>query len=120
MSLPRLVTWMLVWGTGWALFFVRPAASSVLGAALLLGVAPLVMMRPSHWRRDPSSRGTAIVLCLLVLAFLSLVFVLPPSYRWQFPKNPALAAVLKVFGALVAGFGIAANWRRFVRGVAEA
>jgi hypothetical protein len=52
MTLTRLVVWMLVWGTGWALFFVHPQAHSS--------------------------------------------------------------------GALVAGFGIAANWRRFVRNPAEA
>ncbi|HEY1251869.1 MAG TPA: hypothetical protein VGH97_11825 [Thermoanaerobaculia bacterium] len=117
MTLPRLVAWMLVWGTGWALFFVRPEGWDALGAVLLLGVAPLVMMRPRQWRRDPSSRGTAIVLVLLVLVFLSLVFVLPPSLRWQFPDDPAFAALLRAFAALVASFGIAANWRRFVRGM---
>ena len=120
MTLPRLVTWMLVWGTGWALFFVRPAASSVLGAVLLLAVAPLIMMKPRQWTRDPPSRSLAIVLMLLVLLFLLLVFVLPPSYRWQFPQDPRAAAALKGFGVLVAALGIAANWRRFVRGPIEA
>jgi peptidoglycan/LPS O-acetylase OafA/YrhL len=120
MTLPRLVTWMLVWGTGWALFFVRPEAYDRLGAVLLLGVAPLVMLRPRQWRRDPAGRGTALALMLLVLAFLVLVFVLPPSYRWQFPEDPRFAAALTTFGALVAGYGIAANWRRFVRGLARA
>jgi hypothetical protein len=119
-TLPRLVTWMLVWGTGWALFFVRPEGPDSLGAVLLLCVAPLVMTAPRQWRRDPSSRGTAAVLCLLVLAFLALLFVLPPSYRWQFPEGPPFAAMLRSFGALVAAFGIAANWRRFVRGPAAA
>ena len=117
MTLPWLVVWMLVWGTGWALFFVQPAASSGLGALILLG-ASLVMMGPVRWRRDPASRSTAIALILLVLLFLLLVFVLPPAYRWQFPKDPRFAAALKTFGALVAGFGIAVNWRRFVRGSA--
>jgi hypothetical protein len=119
MTLPRLVTWMLVWGTGWALFFVRPEGLDSLGVVLLLGVAPLVMTAPRPWSRDPSGRGTAAVLCLLVLVFLALVFVLPPSYAWQFPSNPAIAAALRAFGALVAAFGIAANCRRFVRGAAH-
>ncbi|HEY2798553.1 MAG TPA: hypothetical protein VGK26_11745 [Thermoanaerobaculia bacterium] len=120
MTLPRLVAWMLVWGTGWALFFVRPEGPDSLGVVLLLGVAPLVMAAPRQWTRDPSSRGTTAVLCLLVLVFLSLVFVLPPSYRWQFPSNRSLAAALRIFGALVAAFGIAANCRRFARGAAAA
>src|SRR5262249_29446784 len=110
--------WMLVWGTGWALFFVRPEGYDSLGAALLLGVAPLVMVRPRQWRRGPESRGAAVGLVLLVLGFLSLVFVLPPSWRWQFPVDPAFAAMLRAFAALVAAFGIVANWRRFVRGMA--
>ena len=116
--MPRLVTWMLVWGTGWALFFVRPEGPDSLGVVLLLGVAPLVMTGPRHWRRDPGSRATAAVLSLLVLVFLALVFVLPPSWRWQFPNDPAFATALRAFGALVAALGIAANWHRFVRGPA--
>jgi len=113
MTLSRLVVWMLVWGTGWALFFVHPAASSSLGALLLLG-ASLVVMKPAQWRRDPGRR-IAILLIALVLFFLFLVFVLPPSYRWQFPKDPRLVALLEALGALVAGLGIAVNWRRFLR-----
>jgi hypothetical protein len=116
MSLPRLVVWMLVWGTGWALFFLRPEGLDSLGAVLLLGVAPLVLTGPRPWRRDPGSRGTAAVLSVLVLVFLALAFVLPPSWRWQFPVDPSFAAALRAFGALVASFGIAANCRRFVRG----
>jgi hypothetical protein len=119
-TLPRLVASMLVWGTGWALFFVRPEGPDSLGAVLLLGVAPLVMTGPRPWKRDPGSAGTAAILCLLVLVFLVLVFVVPPSWRWQFPDDPLLAVALRAFGALVAAFGIAANWRRFVRGPAAA
>jgi len=116
MTLQRLVIWMLVWGTGWALFFVRPEASDDLGALLLLGVAPLVMMGPREWMRDASGRSTAIALMLLVLAFLALVFVVPPSWRWEFPTDPAFVAAVRTFGALIATFGIAANCRRFMRG----
>jgi hypothetical protein len=119
-TLPRLVVWMLVWGTGWALFFLRPEGLDSWGVVLLLGVAPLVLTMPLQWKRDPGSRATAAVLCLLVLVFLALVFVAPPSWRWQFPIDPAFAAAIRAFGALIAAVGIAANLRRFVRGPAPA
>jgi hypothetical protein len=115
MTLQRLVTWMLVWGTGWALFFVRPEGLDSLGVVLLLGVAPLVMTTPRQWMQDPGSRDLASFLCLLVLAFLVLVYVVPPSWRWEFPSAPAFVAAVRTFGALIATFGIAANWRRFMR-----
>ena len=120
MTLPRLVVWMLVWGTGWALFFLRPEGLDSWGVVLLLGVAPLVLTMPLQWKRDPGSRATAAVLCLLVLVFLALVFVAPPSWRWQFPIDPAFVAAIRAFGALIAAVGIAANLRRFVRGPAPA
>jgi peptidoglycan/LPS O-acetylase OafA/YrhL len=119
-TLPRLVVWMLVWGTGWALFFLHPEGLDSWGVVLLLGVAPLVLTMPLQWKRDPGSRATAAVLCLLVLVFLALVFVAPPSWRWQFPIDPAFAAAIRAFGALIAAVGIAANLRRFVRGPAPA
>jgi len=119
-TLPRLVVWMLVRGTGWALFFLRPEGLDSWGVVLLLGVAPLVLTMPLQWKRDPGSRATAAVLCLLVLVFLALVFVAPPSWRWQFPIDPAFAAAIRAFGALIAAVGIAANLRRFVRGPAPA
>lgn len=120
MTLPRLVVWMLVWGTGWALFFLRPEGLDSVGVVLLLGVAPLILTMPLQWKRDPGSRTTAAGLCFLVLVFLALVFAVPPSWRWQFPNDPALVAAIRSFGALVAAFGIATNWRRFVRGPAPA
>ena len=115
MTLPRLVVWMLVWGTGWALFFLRPEGVDSLGVILLLGVAPLVLTMPLQWKRDPGSFDTAAFLCLLVLAFLAIVLVVPPTWRWQFPNDPRLVAAIRTFGALVAAFGIVANLRRFVR-----
>lgn len=120
MTLTRLVVWMLVWLSGWALFFVDPAAHSGLGTVLLLGVAPLIMIGPQQWKRDAPIRSAAIALVALVLLFLLFVFVLPPSYTWQFPKAPVLVTGLKAFGMLVAGFGIGVNWRRFVRSQAGA
>ena len=120
MTLPRLVVWMLVWGTGWALFFLRPEGLDSLGVVLLLGVAPLVLTAPLQGKPDPGSRITAAVLCFLVLVFLALVFAVPPSWRWQLPNDPALVAAVRAAGALVAAFGIATNWRRFVRGTAPA
>ena len=119
MTLTRLVVWILVWVTGWMLFFIQPAAHSRLGTVLLLA-APLIMMKPRQWREDVAIRSPAIALVLLVLLFLLLVFVLPPSYTWQFPKDPRFVAVLKVFGTLVALFGIGVNWRRFVHGQTRA
>lgn len=112
-TLPLLVVWMLVWGTGWALFFVSPASSSGLGALLLLGASLCALL--SAWRRDPPARGTGILLTGLVFLFLLLVFVLPPSYRWQFPTGAPLRTLLEGFGAIVAVFGIAVNCRRFLR-----
>ena len=113
MTVKRLVAWTLVWLTGWALFFVHPPAHSNLGSFLLLGVAPLIMVTPRQWK-DAPSRGAAIVLILLVVLFLLSVFVLPPSYTWQFPVDPRSVVGLKVFGLLVAMFGIAVNGRRFI------
>lgn len=114
MTVTRLVAWTLVWLAGWALFLIHPAAHSSLGSFLLLGVAPLIMLTPRQWKDETPNRGAAIVLILLVFLFLLLVFVLPPSYTWQFPKDPRLVTGLKVFGLLVAVFGIGVNGRRFV------
>ena len=80
---------------------------------MLLCVAPLIMLTPRQWK-DAPSRGTAIVLNLLVFLFLLLVFVLPPSYTWQFPQDPRFVMGLKVFGLFVALFGIGMNGRRFI------
>jgi hypothetical protein len=111
---------MFVWLAGWALFLIHPAAHSSSGSILLVVVAPLMMMTPRQWKEDVSLRRTAIVLVLLVSLFLLLVFVLPPSYEWQFPEDPRFVVGLKAFGLLVAVFGIGVNWRRFVRGLAGA
>jgi hypothetical protein len=114
MTVARLVSWTLVWLGGWALFLIHPAAHSSLGSVLLLAVAPLIMLTPRQWKEDAPSRGAAIVLILLVFLFLLVVFVLPPSYTWQFPGDPRLVLALKVFGLLVAVFGIGVAGRRFV------
>jgi peptidoglycan/LPS O-acetylase OafA/YrhL len=115
MTVARLVAWTLVWLAGWALFFIHPAAHSSQGSILLIGVAPLIMMTPRQWKEDAPSRGATIVLILLVSLFLLLVFLLPPSYTWQFPGDPRLVTGLKAFGLLVAGFGIGVTGRRFVQ-----
>ena len=51
----------------------------------------------------------------LVAVFLLLVFVLPPSYRWQFPTDPRLLAGLKVIGVTIALLGIGITSHRFAR-----
>jgi len=119
MTIGRLVTWMMVWISGWALFFVRPVGHSSLGGILLLIVAPLIMATPREWR-DVSIRSGAIVLVLLVCLFLILVFVLPPSFSWQYPTDPWLLGALEVFGVLIAVCGIGVTSRRFIRDHADA
>ena len=114
MTTARLVTWTLVWLTGWALFFIHPVAYSSLGSFLLLGAAPLIMMTPRQWKEDALNRSAAIVLIVLVLLFLLLVFLLPPSYTWQFPTDLRCVLSLRIFGLLVAVFGLSVNGRRFV------
>lgn len=104
----------MVWGSGWALFFIRPVGHSTLGSILLLAVAPLVMVTPREWKNVPVRRGGMLVVGLVAF-FLLLVFVLPPSYRWQFPTDPRLLTGLKVFGAAIALFGIGITSHRFAR-----
>jgi hypothetical protein len=113
-TIGRLVAWMMIWMSGWALFFVRPAGHSTAGAVLLLAVSPLVMVTPREWRIRPLRRG-GIAVAGLVALFLLLVFVLPPSYTWQFPGDPALRTGLTVVAAGVAAMGIAITSRRFAR-----
>jgi hypothetical protein len=113
-TIGRLVAWMIVWMSGWGLFFVHPAGHSTLGSVLLLAVAPLVMVTPREWRNGTVRRGGILVVALVAL-FLFLVFVLPPSYRWQFPTDPRLLASLKVVGAAIALFGIGITSHRFAR-----
>jgi hypothetical protein len=115
MSTRRLVGWTLVWIAGWALFFLHPVGYSGLGAVLLLCVAPLFMVTPAEWRRNGSVRLSMLVLVLLVCVFLLLVFVLPPSYTWEFPDDLVLGTGVKAFGLIVAAFGIGINSRRFAR-----
>jgi hypothetical protein len=113
-TIGRLVAWMMIWMSGWALFFVRPAGHSTAGAILLLGVAPLVMVTPREWRIGPIRKG-GIIVVLLVALFLVVVFVLPPSYTWQFPHDPRLRTGLTVLAAAIAALGIAITSRRFAR-----
>ena len=114
MTIGRLVAWMMIWMSGWALFFVRPAGYSTTGAILLLAVAPLIMVTPSEWRIRPIREGGIAAVGLVVL-FLLLVFVLPPSYTWQFPQDPRLRTGLTVVAAASAALGIAIMSRRFAR-----
>ena len=104
----------MVWGSGWALFFIRPVGHSPLGSILLLAVAPLVMVTPREWRNVRLRRGAVLVIGLVAL-FLLLVFVLPPSYRWQFPTDRRLLAGLKVVGVTIALLGIGITSHRFAR-----
>jgi len=113
-TIGRLVAWLMVWGSGWALFFIHPEGHSTLGSILLLAVAPVVMVTPREWKNVPVRRG-GIVVVSLVLLFLLLVFVLPPSYSWRFPDDPRLLGGLKVVGVSIALLGIAITSRRFVR-----
>ena len=105
---------MMIWMGGWALFFLRPAGHSTTGAILLLAVAPLVMVTPKEWRIGPIRRG-GIAVVLLVFLFLAAVFLLPPSYTWQFPQDARLRAGLTVLAATIAALGIAIISRRFAR-----
>src|SRR6185312_1412560 len=99
---------------GWALFFIRPVGHSTLGSILLLAVAPLVMVTPREWRNVRLRRGAVLVIGLVAL-FLLLVFVLPPSYRWQFPTDRRLLAGLKVVGVTIALLGVGITSHRFAR-----
>lgn len=120
MTATRLVAWTFVWLAGWALFFIDPVAHSSIGSLLLLGAAALVVIWPRQSKDNASARSDAKALLALVLVFLLSVFMLPPSYTWQFPRDPRLVSGLKVFGVLVALFGIGVNGRRFARGAAGA
>jgi len=113
-TIGRLVAWLMVWGSGWALFFIRPVGHSTLGSILLLAVAPLVMVTPREWRNVRLRRGAVLVIGLVAL-FLLLVFVLPPSYRWQFPTDRRLLAGLKVVGVTIALLGVGITSHRFAR-----
>lgn len=119
MSVGRLVAWTFLWLGGWALFLIDPASHSDIGTALLIGAAAVILIRR---RGMPSAqvRVGGSLLVSLVLLFLLMVFVLPPSYTWQFPSNPLLVSGLKVFGVAVAVFGIGVNWRQFAGGPAGA
>jgi hypothetical protein len=112
-TIGRLVAWLLLWMSGWALFFLNPAGHSTEGSILLL-LAPLVMVTPKEWRVEAIRRG-GIAVILMVLVFLLLVFVLPPSYRWEFPQEPVLRGGLKAVAAAIAAVGIAITSRRFAR-----
>ena len=119
MSIGRLVAWTFLWLGGWALFLIDPASHSNIGTALLIGAAAVILIR----RRGITSAQVRVggaMLVALVLLFLLMVFVLPPSYTWQFPSNPLLVSGLKVFGVAVAVFGIGVNWRQFAGGPAGA
>jgi hypothetical protein len=113
-TIGRLVAWLMVWMSGWALFFLHPAGHSTVGTILLLAVAPLVMVTPREWRVGANRREASAVI-LLVVVFLLLVFVLPPSWTWQFPQDPSLVATLEVVGAAIALFGIGIMSHRFAR-----
>jgi hypothetical protein len=113
-TIGRLVAWMMVWMSGWALFFLHPAGHSTVGTILLLAVAPLVMVTPREWKVEAIRRETIAVI-LMVLAFLVLVFVLPPSWTWQFPRHPRLVATLWVVGSAIALSGIGIMSHRFAR-----
>jgi hypothetical protein len=118
-SVGRLVAWTFLWLGGWALFLIDPASHSDIGTALLIGAAAVILI----WRRGVPSAQVRVggsLLVALVLLFLLMVFVLPPSYTWQFPSNPLLVSGLKVFGVAVAVFGIGVNWRQFAGGPAGA
>jgi hypothetical protein len=112
-TIGRLVAWLMVWMSGWALFFISPAGHSTEGTILLL-VAPLVMVTPKEWRIKAIRRG-GITMILMVLLFLLLVFVLPPSYRWEFPQEPVLRGGLKAVAIAFAALGIAITSQRFAR-----
>ena len=114
MRIGRLVAWMMVWMSGWALFFLHPVGHSPLGSILLLAVSPLVMVTPAEWKNVPIRRD-GIVAILLAGLFLLLVFLLPPSYSWQFPDDPRLLAGLKIVGLSFAALGVAITSRRFAR-----
>jgi hypothetical protein len=118
-SVGRLVAWTFLWLGGWALFLIDPASHSDIGTALLIGAAVILIRRRE---KIPSAqiRVGGAMLVALVLLFLLMVFVLPPSYTWQFPSNPLLVSGLKVFGVAVAVFGIGVNWRQFTGGPAGA
>src|SRR5262245_8965190 len=104
----------MVWMSGWALFFLHPAGHSTAGSILLLAVAPFVMATPREWKVETIRRG-AIAVILMVVLFLLLVFVLPPSLRWQFPQDPRLLGGLKALAAAIAALGIAITSHRFAR-----
>ena len=114
MTIGRLVTWMMLWISGWALFFIHPLGYSSLGSILLLVAPPLLMVTPRGWRDVPVRRG-ALVLVLMVGLFLLVVFVLPPSFTWQFPDDPRLVTGLEVLGTLIAVIGVGVTSRRFIR-----
>ena len=113
MSVGRLVAWTFLWLGGWALFLIDPASHSDVGTALLIGAAAVILIQKRGAMRPAPVRVGGVLLVSLVLLFLLMVFVLPPSYTWQFPSNPLLVSGLKVFGVAVAVFGIAVNWRQF-------
>jgi hypothetical protein len=113
MSVGRLVAWTFLWLGGWALFLIDPASHSNVGTALLIGAAAVILIRRRGAMRPVPVRVGGFVLVSLVVLVLLMVFVLPPSYTWQFPSNPLLVSGLKVFGVAVAVFGIGVNWRQF-------
>jgi hypothetical protein len=112
-SVSRLVAWTFLWLGGWALFLIDPASHSDIGSALLVGAAGVILIRPRRMTPSAPVRAAGALLVGLVLLFLLMVFVLPPSYTWEFPRNPLLVSGLKVFGVAVAVFGIGVNWRQF-------
>jgi hypothetical protein len=119
-SVGRLVAWTFLWLGGWALFLINPASHSDIGTALLIGAAAVILIRRRGKIPSAQIRVGGAMLVALVLLFLLMVFVLPPSYTWQFPSNPLLVSGLKVFGVAVAVFGIGVNWRQFTGGPAGA
>jgi hypothetical protein len=120
MSVGMLVAWTFLWLGGWALFLIDPASHSDIGTALLIGAAAVILIRRREKIPSAQVRVGGSLLVALVLLFLLMVFVLPPSYTWQFPSNPLLVSGLKVFGVAVAVFGIGVNWRQFAGGPAGA
>jgi hypothetical protein len=119
-SVTRLVAWTFLWLGGWALFLIDPATHSDIGSALLIGAAAVILIRGRGKTPSAQVRVAGSLLVVLVFVFLLMVFVLPPSYTWQFPSDPLLVSGLKVFGVAVAVFGIGVNWRRFAGGPAGA
>jgi hypothetical protein len=119
-SVGRLVAWTFLWLGGWALFLIDPASHSDIGTALLIGAAAVILIRRREKIPSAHVRVGEAMLVALVFLFLLMVFVLPPSYTWQFPSNPLLVSALKVFGVAVAVFGIGVNWRQFAGGPAGA